>query len=33
MVKYVIEGHVDNDTLQVSYAIGGDKGTLTMQRQ
>ena len=33
MVKYVIEGRVENDTLQVSYAIGGDKGTLTMQRQ
>jgi hypothetical protein len=33
MVKYVIEGRVENDTLQVSYAIGGDKGTMTMQRQ
>ena len=33
MVKYVIEGHVENDTLQVSYAIGGDKGTMTMQCQ
>jgi hypothetical protein len=33
IVKYVIEGRVENDTLQVSYAIGGDKGTLTMQRQ
>lgn len=33
IVKYVIEGRVENDTLQVSYAIGGDKNTLTMQRQ
>jgi hypothetical protein len=33
MVRYVIEGNVENDTLQVSYAIGGDKGTLTMRRQ
>jgi len=33
MVKYGIEGHVENDTLQVSYAIGRDKGTLTVQRQ
>ena len=33
MVKYAIEGRLENDTLQVSYAIGGDKGTLTMQRQ
>jgi hypothetical protein len=33
MVRYVIEGHVESDTLQVSYAIGSDKGTLTMRRQ
>jgi hypothetical protein len=33
MVKYLIEGQVEKVTLQVNYAIGADKGTLTMQRQ
>jgi hypothetical protein len=33
MVKYLIEGRLEKDTLQVNYAIGADKGTLTMQRQ
>jgi hypothetical protein len=33
MVTYLIEGHVEKDTLQVKYAIGANKGMLTMQRQ
>jgi hypothetical protein len=32
-IKYVIEGRVEDERLEVSYTIGDDKGTLTMQRQ
>ena len=32
VVQYVIEGQLEKEALQVSYVIGSNKGSLTLQR-